>query len=257
MVLQLTQAEIQGYMKQGYSMQEIQEAIGEVNRQGSSTVDPRASTKYSAFASKKDENLIKWQLELNEMLERAEHILRGDILKFEDGHVIWRDNPNPDEKILNDQGVQEIMRILSMYLNRNTILADYTQDIINNKMYDFGKELNDLFYMKYEKLFETKSFSDWITVLDLEGQDFNNEETMEINILMDNQLSEKVKNYPMLVRSCVDIVHSAYQRALDGGERRSLNESRQVLQQDNMAQQMFQQPKKRSVFKPWTYFGGN
>lgn len=256
--MQLTPAEIQNYLSQGYSMKDINEALASVNAEDHGVVDPRSASRYSSFASKQDENLIKWQLELNEMLERAEHILRGDILKWKEGSINWVDNPNPDKNILNDEGVQEIMRILSMYLNRNTILSDYEQDVINNKMYDFGKELNDLYYMRYEKLFKLKKFDDHVKELGWEGKELQEEDKAVIRKMIDNELSEKVKNYPMLMRSMIDIVHSAYQRALDGGERRSLREARQVQQTDQITgmPMMYPQPKRKSIIKPWTWFGG-
>jgi hypothetical protein len=221
--------------REGYSEQEIGEAVKEIQVEETTGVpqqrpDPRMFAQHSAFAPQFQDNLIKWQLELDNILERCEHILRGDKLLFEEGNLIWKSNTNPKDNILNDYGVQEIMRILSMYLNRNTILSDYDDTEIREKVLDFGRELNDLFFMKYEEM-------------GLVGL-------------------EKRKNYPMLLREIVDIVHSAYKRALHGGEKRSLREARQITQTEQIAggvtvnagSQM--QPHPRGFLNPMRYVAG-
>jgi len=209
---QLTLNDINDLQREGYSQQEISEAVREIQVEESMGIqqqpmqmqrqDPRMFAQNSAFAPQFQDNLIKWQLELDNILERCEHILRGDKLTFENGSLIWTSNQNPKDNILNEYGVQEVVRILSMYLNRNTILSDYDPEEINIKVLDFGRELNDLFFMKYEEM-------------GLIGL-------------------EKRKNYPMLIREMVDIVHSSYKRALRGGEKRSLREARQITQSETL-----------------------
>lgn len=216
MAVELTQNDISDLKSQGYSDQEIQQAINEIEKedlndsygatQQRQGVDPRNNSQHSAFASRPTEDIIRWQLELNDILERAEHILRGDIVKFKDGHLIWEKNPNPELNPLNEFGVQEVMRVLAMYINRNTILSDYEKEEINYKVFDFGRALSNLIFMRYEEM----------------G--------------LDNE--EKRKEYEMLVRQMVDIVHSSYKRALMGGERRSLREMISVQQSHSSTGQM-------------------
>jgi len=153
----------------------------------------------SAFAGAEDDNLIKWQLELDNILERIDHLLRGHRLEFNNGHIVWTAAKNEDEVLLNDYGVNEILRILSLYLNRNTILSNYTEEQVETKAFDFGTEVADLIEFKYEE--------------------------MGLNT------QKKMMVYPMLLRELVDVIHSAYLRALKGGERQSLREARQVMQQ--------------------------
>lgn len=113
---------------------------------------------------------------------------------------------DPTTNPLNELGVQEVMKILAMYVNRNTILSDYANEEINVKVYDFGREVNNLIFMRYDEF----------------GMDSD----------------EKKKNYPILVRELVDIVHSAYKRALDGAEKRSLREMITVSQATSTTAQM-------------------
>lgn len=211
----LTPQEIQHYKNQGYTEGDIQQALNlSVAEQQGSTLqqsyaqtqmtrmqDPRARSSNTFVAGTYNENLIQWQLELDTILERIEHMLRGDKPTWANGSVIWSKPETDDEKILNDFGVAEIMRVLSNYVNRNTILSNYKEEIINEKMFDLGNELSDLIYLKYEAM----------------G--------------LDNL--EKRKLYPIIVRELVDVIHSSYLRALHGGERESLREARQVTQTDN------------------------
>jgi len=211
MGVQLTQNDIADLKKQGFSEAEIQKAVSELENddlQGSynSTTqnrynDPRQNSQMSAFASKQEDNIVRWQLELNDILERAEHILRGDVPKFDDGHIIWKPNPTPENNSLNDVGVNEIMKVLSLYINRNKVLADYSNREINLKVFDFGRAINNLIFMR------------------------------DLEFGMDTE--EKRKNYEMLVTELKDIIHDTYKRALDGAEKRSLREMIQVTQATN------------------------
>ena len=127
--------QIQVLRNEGYTDKEIAEAMQEVEKemalkqgyQGAKqqNVDPRAMSQQSMFSYNPNDNMIKWQLELNEILERIEHVLRGDQVKYEGGHQIWvKLDEDHKDRLLNDNGVQEVLRILSMYLNRNTILGN-------------------------------------------------------------------------------------------------------------------------------------
>jgi len=243
MAQQLTQQDWTDLKKQGFSDQEIAEALQEIELeelQMSSGIvrkgymkDPRAYSQQSAFAVARDENLIRWQLELNDILERAEHILRGDQPKFKDGHLIWEKNPDPDNNPLNKFGVQEIMKILAMYINRNTILSDYDKTEINYKVFDFGRRVNNFIFMRYEE------------------------------IGMDNE--HKRKHFEIIVGELVDLVHSAYKRALHGGERRSLREMISISQSTQTQGLMTpsgvtinnaMQPRERGFLNPLRYVSG-
>jgi len=178
----------------------------------------------SIFGNTSEQNLIQYQLDLREELERIDHLLRGHQLKYdEEGNLKWVEPTDDSMKPFNDKGVQIIMNVISFYLNRNTILSNYSEDMINWKMKDLGDELADLIFMKYEE--------------------------------MGMNTSEKKKLYPMIVREIVDSVHSAYLRALGGGERESLRTARSVVQNDSMNRpESYPTPKSNfSMFKPTTW----
>lgn len=180
----------------------------------------------SMFGGGDNENLIKYQLDLNEDLERVDHLLRGHTLKHnKDGELVWMNLDDNSFRPFNEFGVDMLMKIISFYLNRNTILSNYSEEMINWKIKDLGDEIADLIFMEYDAM----------------GMD----------------TPEKKKQYPMIVRELIDTVHSAYLRALGGGERDSLRTARHVSQTDNPMMQMMNQGKiptaKRSIFKPTSW----
>jgi len=155
-------------------------------------------------------------------------MLRGDRPRSENGSITWVPSDNDEEKIFNDFGVAEIMRILCNYVNRNTILSHYREDVINEKMFDVGNEIADLIFLKYEDM----------------GLD---------------TLSKR-KLYPVIVREIIDVVHSSYLRALHGGERESLREARTVNQTEPISGGVNintgMQRQERGVLNPLRYIGG-
>lgn len=268
---ELTQQDVQDLMREGYSQEEILKTWNEIKVEDKYSPTQRQtqnfpSQKASIFTPQIQDNLIKWQLELDNILERTEHILRGDILIFEQGNLLWKENPTPEVNVLNENGVREVMKVLSMYLNRNTILSDYDPKQINEKVFDFGKELNDLFFMKYEEIFNYPTYEQCrdIFLKRIQGKekqvadiykdffgitlDKTDIKTLaEVGTNYDKVLEElekikreltlsKRKNYPMLHRQLIDIIHSSYLRALHGGERRSLREARQITQTEQLSQ---------------------
>lgn len=236
MGIQLTQQDINGLKAKGFSEKDIAQAVGELEKEeldgryDQTKTHPTQTGSFSQFSTKQSEDIARWQLELNDILEQAEHTLRGDIIGFEKGKREWQPNPNPEGNSLNDFGVHLCMKMLSLYVNRNTILSDYTEDEIRYKVLDFGKRFNNLIFLKYDEM----------------G--------------MDNE--DKRKEYASLVGAMVDIVHSAYARAKDGQERESYRKMISVSQASNGGLMgggvtvNSNAPKPRGILNPMRYVGG-
>jgi hypothetical protein len=185
----------------------------------------------NAFNLPSEDNLIRWQLDLKEDIDKIYHLLRGDVLKEDEhGNMIYVEPTDDSLKPFNEFGVQMIMNIMAFYLNRNTLLSNYDDDTINWKVEDFGNEVSDLILCKYEK--------------------------MGMNTF------EKTKMYPMIVLELVDTVHSAYLRSLYGGERESLRTARTVHQSQplgvmdsrgNMVNNQMGGQKRFSILNPRTW----
>ncbi len=86
----------------------------------------------SVFGEEGQDNLIRWQLDLREDLDRIYHLLMGDRLDYdEQGNVQYIPQEDPKLRPFNQFGTQLIMNIMSYYLNRNTILSNYDETTIN------------------------------------------------------------------------------------------------------------------------------
>lgn len=177
------------------------------------------------FNAQENENLIKFQLDIKEELERIERLLRGHVPKIDaKGGEYW-ELPPIDENLFNEKGVREILKRVSSYLTKTIILSNYTQEQINFIMKEFGKRLTDF------------------VVLNAEEFGLNTE--------------EKRRHFPMILTDLINIVEASYQRALNGQERESLRSARMVTQTEGLNQDMNNMISpirhKFNIFKPQTW----
>lgn len=224
------------------------------------SIDPEQASAMSMFGLPNEDNLIRWQLDLREDIDRIYHLLKGDKIKEDkEGNIEYEEADHYDLKPFNEFGVQMIMNIISFYLNRNTLLSNYDEDTINSKVLDFGRRLSTLIHNRYEEIMITvdlvKATEDMIgkkiKVLPngIYVTDFRYEDgSLTYNELPDKvvqwrddikreHLVKKMKMYEMLVGCLVDSVHSAYLRAYRAGERESLRTARHVSQTEPIMQQ--------------------
>ncbi len=177
------------------------EHLEAINKDQSTKINELAGAYASntVFSQAQDSNLIIWQLELDNILERIEHLLKGDQIKEDgEGNMVYQTPTETKLIILNDYGVQLIMNVISFYLNRNTILSNYDDKRIYEILFDLGNELADVIYINYEEMGMT---------------------TME-----------KKSRQEILVLNILHTIESSYNRALSGGERDSLRSARIVTQ---------------------------
>ena len=157
----------------------------------------------SSFNSNQDGNLIQYQLGSDDILDKIEHFLKGDIIKVDkEGNVFYEAQSNQDLVLLNSYGVNIIMQILGNYVNRNTNLSFYDEARVNEILADFGDELADFVLCNYERI-----------GLDTEY---------------------KKSRYKLLVLNILHIIESAYRRALMGKEREGINSTRIVTQTEGL-----------------------
>lgn len=179
------------------------------------------------FRSEDNDNLIKYQLDIKEELERIEHLLRKHVPKIDAKGNLYYESPKEEDRLFNEKGVNEILNILAWYLNKNILLSNYDDKDIKDRCRQFS-----LFFKRFI---------------------FNNHEEFGLDT------DEKQMHYPMIHMNIVNTIEAAYNRALHGGERESLRTARQVTQTEPLYNQMNhqmmlgQQQNKRSILKPWTW----
>lgn len=225
----------------------------QMQRQHNKQMSNTLQSHMGMFNTQEQENLIRYQLDLNDELDRIYHLLKGDKLTYDDqDRLIYKEQDNADLKPLNEFGVQMIMNVLAFYLNRNTILSNYDEETIIWKVKNFGFEICDLIFNRYEDMMITVDIPNIIEkltnkkvsklpngkyVLNLtydDGYILYEEVGQDIMIyvkeILENHIRDKIKMYPIIVNELVDTVHSCYLRAYNGGERDSLRTARTVTQ---------------------------
>jgi len=230
-------------------LQQMQEELDSANREKRQL----ANAQLSLFGGGDSENLIKYQLNLDEYLDKLHHLLKGDrITQDDNGNLVYAEAENNDLKPFNEFGTQLIMNLIQFYLNRNTILSNYEQETINNKVLDFGIRLSDLIHNRYEDMMMTTTFEDEFRALyphlelyrdnkgkmfysEKDGDTFILDEDMveSVNRRLDEHILGKLKMAEIVCGAIVDNVHSTFNRALKGGELKSLREARTVSQTDS------------------------
>lgn len=195
--------------------------------------------------------MIKEQLNLDEEIERIDYLLRGYVRKRDDsGTMKWFKPKTNDDVLLNEAGINLVLNAIEWYLNKNTLLSNYEDEIILKKMEDFATALVDVLFMKYDKYFLyptaeecnqrlierlKKKQQDIIYTKQLRKEKIDEDEiwkklvdeinpTLERLKIREQIIKDKLKNYDILTREIQDAVHSAYNRAWMGQERRTIRQ---------------------------------
>jgi len=202
-----------------------------------------------------DKGMISEQLDVSEILNNMYYLLKGFVLKRDDdtGMTSWHKPDNNDMIILSDYGVNYVLGSVQWYVNKNTLLSNYDDDTIRVKMLDFATTITDNVFMDYENMFcyptlqdckdeiekrikrkvETRQFAyklatgkdkDGTSVRDEVIKEMEGRIEHEMMVISQQKLKSKLKRFESLIRFIQDTVHSAYNRAWNGGERRTLRE---------------------------------
>ena len=213
-----------------------------------------------------EKSMIKDQLDLIDELDTIDHLLRGQFLKdsVDTNGRVWADPSDPNSIILTEHGVQLIMNTIMFYLNKNTLLSNYDEDMINHKMEDFATDLADTIFMEYEKVFQYPTQQECFTVLkdridkktelrmfalELVGQvgdaiairesfveEIEDKIENEIAKIKEQVIKNKIKRFLIIIREIQDAVHSTYLRAYKGQERKTLRQHIHISENVGMNQ---------------------
>lgn len=214
------------------------------------------SSQQEIFLNQDNKSMIAEQLDLGDDLERIDYLLRGYVIEVDkNGDQKWCPPKNSDMIILSDYGIHLIRNTIAWYINKNTLLSNYDNDTINQKMEDFAETLNDTVFMEYEKIFQYPSDSDCQKILNerierkknlkkyvyetlgikinIEKEDEIRKEVVEqmtpiiykeLIKIREQVMKNKLKRFMILIREVQDAVHSTYLRAWKGQERTTLRQ---------------------------------
>lgn len=204
-------------------------------------------------------NVMEFQLDLKDELDRINHLLRGDIIvRDADGNENWVEPDDDRLKILSDYGVKQLMNLIYFYINKNTLLSNYNEEMIFWKVRDFGIELSDLIFNRYEAFFSYPTPEELYNIykpLMIKNKIAITENELYLKCIQwsKEELQSKLRHYPTIVMALVDSIHSTYLRALNGEERESLRRQMSIIQSLNNNQPQVNTGSKFSVLKPSTW----
>lgn len=199
-----------------------------------------------------EKSLADAQLDCSETLSRVWHLLKQDVLRFDEDKQIldWHPIDDPKKRVLTEEGVDKLMQIMHMYINKETLLSNFDDKMIARRMLEFSLALSALMFLKYEIYFRTPSLKECEEILKKRIQEKVNLKLMTANIVgnevdetkirkdivneleprMENEL-QKIKNeqvklnlreFEMIFTELKAIVEATHNRAWKGEERGSL-----------------------------------
>ena len=173
----------------------------------------------------KDGNIIQYQIENTELLEKLEHFYKGEYIgTLKNGEVGWIKPEDESQIPLNEFGVSAMMEIVSKYVDKNTTLSYYSEMRIYEILADLGDELVLYVLSNYEKMGMSDKF-------------------------------RKTK-FRMLIVTTLHLIESTYRKAISGKTIEEINQSRIISQSDIVGGRPIpntQSRRKFSMFNPSTW----
>jgi hypothetical protein len=147
--------------------EELQKAYFEQQLQGAATDTSLKQMQQQMMLEDREKGLAEEQLEVNEIILDLYQLITGKKVKInDDGTTSWEEPDSNYLKIFSEYGIQKIMHLIKNYINKNTLLSNFSEEQINRIMLRVTTELNDLILLKYEDFFFTPDFEQCKTILE-------------------------------------------------------------------------------------------
>jgi hypothetical protein len=209
----------------------------------------RANSMY--YNQEAEQGLSREQLECKKLLLRLRHILKQDLRKIDEkGKEMWK-AIDTEKRILTDDGVEKIMQMVEVYVNKETLLSNFDEDLIYQRVWDeFASAFNGSLFMKSNFYFREPTIEEAIKVIKerieekvkiregvmsilgipFDKKKFNQEVLNEMEKVLGKEIEnvreqkrlENQMDSEMLFLEVVHTVETAHQRAWKGEERGSL-----------------------------------
>ena len=211
------------------------------------------SAQTQSYIEEKEKTTMEAQLDVQRTLLEVYHLLKQDVLKpskENNGMLDWFPLENISDRVLTDLGVDKIMQVVKSYVNKETLLSNFSENQIKTRMLLFAKALNGNIFMKYEVYFREPSIEECKKILkdklkekmDLKkftyeviGKEFNKEEIersilgevedrveYEIDKIRKEKIKQNLREYELLFTQICALVDATHNRAWRGEERGSL-----------------------------------
>jgi len=107
-------------------------------------VDPDEQYSFGAQGAK-DPELIKWQLSGKDLLEEIRNLMMGN--SWNPTTEKWEPDADP---LMNQEGINAIIKIVQDYVNKNTILSTLEEPFILYIVREINFDVNELLVASYE-----------------------------------------------------------------------------------------------------------
>jgi len=219
------------------------------SQQGALVANQTKQLQYQMEESEK--NLAEAQLDVEETLTKIHHLLKQDVLRInKEGVLEWCEISDTKKRVLTDEGVDKIMQVMQSYINKETLLSNFDEDMIKRRMLEFSLAFSALIFLKYEIFFRTPSLKECKDILqdridkkveskEMTAQIFKkefNREYEEKKILLEleerldyeiekikqEQTKSNLREFEMIFTQLKALVEATHNRAWKGEERGSL-----------------------------------
>jgi len=242
---------------------------GQVGSQAQQT----AAAQY--FNEERNSSTTAAQIECDKILDKARHLLRQDQRIINEDETFSWEAIEENERILTEVGIKMMMQFLECHINKENLLSNYGEEIVNRRMLDACYALNRNILLKYELYFRLPTVEEAIEVLRKriddkasmrsfayetlgiqKGKEEITKEIIagrekkiedEIKKIRDEKMQQNIYDYDIIFTELIHMVESITQRAWKGEERGSLRRHTSVSEVVGIPQAKAQD--KREMFK--------
>jgi len=226
-----------------------------------------------------EKNLADSQLDCERILFELYHSLKQDVLRpnpNKDGVLDWFEINDPKKRVFTDEGIDEIMQVMKTYINKETLLSNFDDKKINERMLDFCLAFNGKFMLKYEVIFNTPTLEECKAVLvnmidekvkkikmtseilneNCDEIEVRKKVILELKPRMEYELSKikdekrkvNLRAWEMVFTMLKHLIESTHHRAWKGEERGSLRRHFNISEVIGGGNQTVQQKKKWGIW---------
>ena len=108
-----------------------QSRLREQTMQSSMDTEMMSRNQKNVLEQSANVGIVKEQLELEPELIEFQNLL-GEKIKSNDevGKVIWKEPKDKSQVILSENGILKLMNTIRSYINKNTLLSNYSEELI-------------------------------------------------------------------------------------------------------------------------------
>lgn len=211
----------------------------------------QANAQAQYYRDEQERSMTEAQLDCNTTLTNLYHQLRQDTFQVGgEGVNDWEEIKDKKKRRLTDDGLNRIMELMSFYVNKESLLSNFSEDQINSIMLRFRlafsanilmryklyfrqpnfEECKDIFKDRIGEKIKLKMFAGELVGIELEEEEvkqkilneYENKMEYEINKIKEEKTKEMLSEFELLFEQLSHLVYATLNRAWKGEERGSI-----------------------------------